>query len=96
MDQEDDVKLDHMGGKGMGWLDQVIPALDPLGGASGQLYTLEGRVGNCGRYKGMYGDYMCADDVLKEGWIQYRGRRCTGVDKYSFVQKSSVKLFAFT
>lgn len=66
VDKEDDVEPDHMGGEGMDQLDQVVPAMDPVGGASGELYPLERSVGTCGPYKGMYGDYMGTDDVLKE------------------------------
>lgn len=66
VDEEEDVEPGRMGGEGIDWLDQVVPVMDPVGGASVELYSLQRRIGNCAPCIGMYGDYMGTHDVLKE------------------------------
>lgn len=53
-------------GMRMNWLEQVVPAMEPTVGASGEQYSLQGVEGNFGPSIGFFGDYMGSNDVLRE------------------------------
>lgn len=59
----------------MNWLEQVAPAMDPIGGAQGELHPFQGGLGNCGPSTGMFTDYMGTYNVLREvlsSAVEYR------------------------
>lgn len=41
----------------MTWLNQMVPAMDPVGGSSGSLHSLQKGVGNLEPYTDMHDDY---------------------------------------
>lgn len=50
----------------MNWLNQVFIAMELVGGASGEQYSLPGGVGNCGLSMGVCWDYMDTCNILTE------------------------------
>lgn len=65
-DEEGDVEPSIMEGDGMNWMDEVVYDMDSIGGALGELDSLQKRVCNREPFTGMCGDNISTYGILRE------------------------------
>lgn len=63
---EGNLEQHHIGEKGMNWFEQMVPAIDTFGGASGEQHSMQRKERNRWSPTGICRDYMGTYDVLKE------------------------------